>query len=106
MPPLDTVITVRLMHALLPLGPPHVRRLGVRQDTDHLVRHGQFGVDSRRERMNQLRPMMIPQPQHRATVRAEIPLRGASLLIRLAAIFDSGVFPAKSTQPGGFFFVG
>ena len=42
--------------------------------------------------MNQLRPMMIPKPEHGATVRAEIPLRRAALLVRLALVFDCVVF--------------
>jgi hypothetical protein len=43
--------------------------------------------------VDQFGPVVIPQPQHGAAVGAEVPLRGAALLVRCAAVFDAVVFP-------------
>lgn len=91
-PVLQTIIAVDVMHALLPLRPTHPVRLRLLHDTDHLVRNGQLRVDSRCERMNQLWPVMVPEPQHGAAIGAEIALRRTQLLARLAPVFDGVVF--------------
>jgi len=93
MPPLNTILPIHLMHTLLPLRPTHPIRLRPTHNTNHLIRHRQFSINSRSKRMNQFRPVVIPQPQHSTAVRAEVPLRGAAFFLRRAAIFDSGVFP-------------
>lgn len=94
MPPLQTLRPINIMHNLLPLRPTNPSRLGPRHNASHFIRSGQLGINGRRKRMDQLRPMMIPQPQHGATVGAEIALAGADLLVFLAAVFDRGVLSA------------
>lgn len=80
------------MDGFLALWPAHIVRLGAIHDTNHLIRHRQLGIDSWCKRMNQFRPVVIPQPQHRATVGAEASLGRALLLVRRAAVFDCFVF--------------
>jgi len=87
-----TILSVLLMHALLPLRPSHPGRLRVCQDTNHLVRHGQIGIDCRGKRVDQFRPLVIPQPEHRTAVGTEVALGRAQFLRGFAAIFDGSVF--------------
>src|SRR5690606_12623265 len=44
-----------------------------------LRRHRQFGVDSRGERVDQLRPLRVVQPEPAAASTAEVPLAAAGL---------------------------
>lgn len=80
------------MNNLLPLRPTNPRRLRPGHNASHLVRSRQLGINGRRKRMDQFGPMVVPQPQHGATVRAEVALTRADLLVCLAAVFDRGVF--------------
>lgn len=93
MPTLQAIPSVRTMHSLLPFRPAHRARLRIRHDTHHLIGSRQLGINSRRKRMNQLGPVMIPKPQHGTTVGAEIPLRRAALLVGRSLVFDRIVFP-------------
>lgn len=93
MPLFQTMLVVRLMHALLPLGPAHIGRLGVRHDADHLIRHRELGVDGGRKWVDQFGPVVIPQPEHGAAVGAKVPFGGTPFLAGLATVFDGGVFP-------------
>lgn len=95
MPLFQTVLVVRLMHTLLPLGPAHIGGLGVCHDANHLIRHRELGVDGGRKRMDQFGPVVIPQPEHGAAVGAKVPFGGTPLLVGLAAVFDGSVFPTK-----------
>jgi len=80
------------MHALLPLRPSYPGRLRVCQDTNHLVRHGQIGIDRRGKRVDQFRPMVIPQPEHGTAVGTEVALGRAQFLRGFSAVFDASVF--------------
>jgi hypothetical protein len=81
------------MHTLLPLRPSHPLRLTIPLDAHHLLRHRQLRVDRARKGMDQLRPVVVPQPEHRAAVAAEGALGGAFLCLGGAAVFDGCVFP-------------
>lgn len=94
MPSLDAIIAVGVMYNLLSLRPADIVGLGVRQNAYHLIRCRQLCIDGRRKRMNQFGPVVIPQPQHGAAIRAEAPLRRTSLLVAFASVLDGGVFPA------------
>lgn len=93
-PVLQTITAVGVMHALLPLRPTHPIGLRPSHDTNHLIRNRQLRIDSRRKGVNQLRPMMIPEPKHGTAIRAEIPLGRTLLLSRFSLVHDRGVFPA------------
>lgn len=92
-PSLKTILTILLVHTLLSLRPPRPRRLRSIHDTHHLVGHRQLRIDCRGKRMNQFRPVVVPEPQHGTAVRAEVPLWGAKLFIWCSAVFDARVFP-------------
>lgn len=93
MPTLQTVSPVRVMHGLLPLRPTHPVGLRILHNTDHLVWNRQVRINGRRKRMDQFRPMMIPQPEHGAAVGTEVPLRRTLRLGWFSLILDCGVFP-------------
>lgn len=96
MPIFDSLAPVVLLaHPLLPLRPPHPVRFARSHDTDHFVRDGQFSIDARSERVDELRPGTIEDPEHCAAVRTEAPLRIALLLRFSAAVFDGIVFPIE-----------
>lgn len=96
MPLFQTITRIFLVHLLLPLRPTRPRRLRPSHNANHLIRHRQLGVDRRRERMNQLRPLLVPQPQHGTTVGAEVPLRRTNLLLFGTAGLDRGIFPFRA----------
>jgi hypothetical protein len=75
MPSLNAIIAVGLMYTLLAFRPAHILGLRVRQHAYHLIRDRQLCIDGRGEWMNQFGPVPIPQPQHGAAFRAEVPLR-------------------------------
>ncbi len=93
MPPLKTILPKILMHALLPFRPPHPLRLAVRLDTHHLLRYRQRRINHRRERVDQLRPTLIEDPQRAAAVGAEGPFGLELLFLGGAAAGDGVVFP-------------
>ena len=71
MPLLQTTIRIPFKHDLLPLRPPRPLWLLHREDTHQFLRRRQLRVDGRRERVDQLGPGLVPQPQHGAAVGAE-----------------------------------
>ena len=91
-PSLQTILAVEFMRTLLPLRPPHPRRLGITHNADHLLRNGQIGINRRCKWMDQFRPVMIPQPQHGTANGAEVAFGWTAFFVTGAAIFDSGVF--------------
>lgn len=93
MPSLNARLPIMLMNALLPLRPANPRRLAVRLDANHLLGHRQVRIDSRRKGMDQLRPGLIPQPEHSCAITTEVAFRGTFFLSRLASVFDGYVFP-------------
>lgn len=52
--------------------------------------------------MNQLWPVVIPQPQHGTAVGAEVALRRATFLVWSSAVFNSSVFSACMSLAPGF----
>lgn len=94
MPILDPLTPVILLtHLLLSLRPAHPVRLARGHYTDHLIGDGQLSIDARSERVDELRPGIIEDPEHRAAIRTEASLRIALLLGFSAAVFDGAVFP-------------
>ena len=98
MPVFQAVLWINIVYLLLPLRPSHPSRLRVLHKADHLIRDRQFGINGRSKRMNELWPMVIPQPKHGAAIGTEIPLRRTDLLIWCASRHDSGIFP-KPVSP-------
>jgi hypothetical protein len=97
MPPFNTNLAIKtLMHTLLALWPAHPLRLTVPPHTHHLLRHRQLRINRARERMDQLWPMVVPQPEHRAAITAEGALGRAFLCLRRATVFDGCVFPVEA----------
>lgn len=94
MPSLQAVTTIHLMHLLFTFRPSHPRWLRVFHDAAHLIRHGQFRVYGGSKWMDQFRPVVIPQPEHRAAVGAEIALAGTLCFVGGAARFDCGILPS------------
>lgn len=88
----DTPV-VNIIHKLLSFRPLSPSRLRSIHDANHFLWHGQLGVNGRCERVNQFRPMVVPQPKHSATIGAEVPLGGAPLFIGSATVFDRIIFP-------------
>lgn len=87
------MLWITIKYLLLPLWPSHPSRLRALHDADHLIRDRQFRVNGRSKRMNELWPMVIPQPKHGAAIGTEIPLRRTDFLIRCASRHDGGIFP-------------
>jgi hypothetical protein len=52
--------------------------------------------------VNQLRPVVIPQPQHGTAIGAEVAIRLAAFLVWSSAVFDSSVFSAFMSLAPGF----
>lgn len=94
MPPLNTHIPIiPLTHGLLPLGPSHPLRFTLPQDTNHLLRDGQLRVDRGREGVEQLRPVVVPEPEHGGAGAAEGALGGDFFFVGGAAVFDRRILP-------------
>lgn len=91
-PPFNAVVTVDIMHRFLAFGPSYPGWLGISQDTNHLIWGRQIGVDGRCKRMNQLRPMMVPQPEHSTAIGTEVTFRRTFCLVRSATILYGVVF--------------
>ena len=62
----------------------HPGSLGVEQQVRALRGHGKRGVDGRRDRVYELRPARIPQPERAAADAAEVPLPRALVGLLLA----------------------
>jgi len=93
MPLINTnIIIERHYHLLLPLRPLHPRRRSLPFNTIHLLRHRQLRINRRRKRVNQLRPVVIPQPEHSPAISTEIALRLAFLFGGKTAVFDGYIF--------------
>lgn len=86
---------IKLSRRLLPLRPTHPRRLRTTHDTNHLLGNRQVGINRRRKRMDQLGPVMIPQPKHSTTIRAEVAFRRASFFAWGSTIFNRSVFSSR-----------
>ena len=61
----NAVLAVLLMYFLFAFWPSHPFWLGAIETADHFFRRWQWSIDSRCERMNQLWPFLVPEPQHR-----------------------------------------
>jgi hypothetical protein len=92
MPPLKTILTIKLMHALLPLRPPRPSRLRSLHDANHFIRHRQLRINCGSKWMDEFRPVVVPYPEHGTAIRAEAALRVAELFVWCSAVPDCGVF--------------
>lgn len=93
MPALNAIIAVLRMDTLFTLRPANPVRFTVSEGAYHLFWHRQICIDCGRERVDQLWPCLIPQPEHRRAVAAEAALRGALLRCGLAPVLCGCVFP-------------
>jgi len=81
-----------LIDLFLSLGPPNPIWLAISHDTDHFLRYWQLAINRGGERMDQVRPRLIPDPEHRTAIAAEATFRVAFLLFLGTAILDRIVY--------------
>lgn len=74
MPVFNAMITVMSINTLFTLRPSNPVRFTVSEAAYHLLRHRKIRIDCGRERVDQLWPCLVPQPEHRGAVAAEAAL--------------------------------
>ena len=75
-------------------------RLVFEHEVDQRGRHRQRRIDRGRERMHEVRPMRIEQPQRARAFAAEIPLPAADLAIIPVIVADHGAVDAQRPAAG------
>ena len=92
----DTIRPILVVYLLLAVWPADPVRLRAGHDTDHPVGRRKWAVNGGGERVDQLGPLGVVDPQHRRAVDAEGPLGLQPFLVRRAPVGDGVVLPVAA----------